>query len=200
MGRQIRILHLLLLALTFFAAGCGDSVEKAKDQARQVVAAATNALANYKVGDPSNFSALRLQLRAMKASLATNDFTTARTCAAEVDKLLKTKMVAQSIEFLRIEASEGAQKAKGAITEFMAQNNLEVTETKICQELLRHFDEMDKRQTADLVAAVVYISLERKMSHSAAIPAAFTHMVMEELLGIATNSPPSGQAAKSSSE
>ncbi len=47
---------------------------------------------------------------------------------------------------------------------------------------------MDKRQTADLVAAVVYIVLERKISHSAAIPADLAHVVMEELLGIGSTS------------
>jgi len=51
---------------------------------------------------------------------------------------------------------------------------------------------MDKRQSADLVTAIVYIALEKKMSHSAAIPAGLTHVLMEELLGIesASNSLP----------
>jgi hypothetical protein len=177
--------------LSLFLAGCGDSVEKAREQARQVVATATNALANYKPGDPSNFLAFRSQVRAMKASLATNDFTKAREYAAEIDKLLKTRFVAQSIEFLRIESVEGAQKAKAAITEYMAKNNLEVMETEAFRELVRYFEQLDKRQSADLVAAIVYIALEHKMSHHAAIPADLARILMEELLdiGSASNSP-----------
>jgi hypothetical protein len=184
---------LFFMLLPFFVICCGDSVEKARNQARQVVVTATNALANYKAGDASNFLAFRTQIRAMGTSLASNDFSGAREYADEIDKHLKTRVVAQSIEFLRIGSADGAQKAKAAIAEYMAKNDLEVSETEVCRELLRHFEEMDKRQSADLVAAVVYIALERKMSHSAAIPADLAHILMEELLGIGnvSNSLPS---------
>ena len=201
-GDAMKMFLLLLGFLTFFATGCGDSVQKARSQAGQALTNAagslSNYLANYKAGNPSNFLAFRAQLRAMKTSLASNDFSKARGCAEEIDKLLKTKVVSQSIEFLRIGSADGAQKAKAAVSDYMAKNNLEVTETEACRELLRYFEEMDKRQSADLVAAIVYIALENKMSHSAAIPADLAHVMMEELLGIgaASNSPPTAVEPK----
>ena len=57
-------------------------------------------------------------------NLATNDFPTARICAEQIDKVMQTKLVAQSIDFLEIEATEGTQKASAAVQDYMAQNNL----------------------------------------------------------------------------
>lgn len=175
---------LLLAALSFFAVGCGDSVEKTKSQARRAATTAIDALATYKAGDPTNFEGVRLQIRALKASLASKDFAAAGKAADEVDKFLNTKVVARSVEFLRVESVEGAQKATAAVSEYMETNELDVMENEVCRELLRYFRQMDKRQAADLVAIVVYISLENKMSHGAAIPSDLARVLVEELLGI----------------
>jgi hypothetical protein len=92
---------------------------------------------------------------------------------------------------LRIESTEGAEKAKTAVADYMAHNNLGAAETKACREVLSYFEDMDGKQRIDLVAAVIYIAFEHKMSHSAAVPAAFAHVLMEELFlgGTTTNSP-----------
>jgi hypothetical protein len=73
----------------------------------------------------------------------------------------------------------------------MTRNNLGETETKACRELIRHFEGMDKKQRIDLVTAIIYIAFEGKMSHTAAVPAAFANVIMEELFigGSTTNSP-----------
>jgi len=187
----IRLLFLVLLLSVVVGCDVSSHVDKAKEQIDKVADRATNALVKIQAGDLSDLDGFRLQIRSFRASLATNDFPRAKQCANQIDKLLKTEIVAQSIEFLRIESTEGAEKAKEAVTNYMAKNDLGEAETKACREVLTYFANMDGMQRIDLVSAVIYIACEREMSHGAAIPTAFAHVLMEELFlgGVTTNYP-----------
>jgi hypothetical protein len=184
----------LLLPSLLFLVGCDQSatVEKAKaqaeDHARKLAEKANDSLARMQSGDLSDLEGFRQQVRALKTNLAARDYSKARECGAQIDRLLQTKMVAQSIEFLRIESAEGTQAAKAAVETYMAQNNLGEAETKAFREILtamgKTIAQTDTPQRIDLVASIIYLACEQKMSHAAIVPAQLSRVVMAELFGV----------------
>ncbi len=192
------LLPVLMPTLALWIAGCGDSnpVTQARDQARELTRKTTNLLARFEAGDLSDLDGVRLKVRSLRASLATNDYTQARAVAEQVDQLLKTRYIAPAVDFLKIESVEGATKAKEALEGYMARNNLGELDTKAFQRIQAHFARMDRKERGDLVYALIYLGLEQKLGHRAAAPAALTQVVLEELMGgPATSNPPPTVAA-----
>lgn len=184
----------LLLSSLLSMVGCDQSarVEKARaqaeDHARKLAEKANDSLTRIQAGDLSDLEGFRQQVRALKATLAAQDYSKARECAAQIDRLLQTKLVSQSIEFLRIEAAEGTHKAKAAVQTYMAENNLGETETRAFREILaameKTVEQTDTPQRIDLVAFIIYLACEREMSHAAIVPAQLSRIAMAELLGV----------------
>jgi hypothetical protein len=182
-------LHILFLApILVLAVGCRDSstIQNAKQHAGDLAQKANETLARIQAGD---LQGLRTQIRELKSSLATKDFSKARECSEQIDKLMQTRFVAQSVEFLRIESAEGSQKAKAAILDYMAQHDLGEAEIKAFREILGSFEneveETTPQERIGLVAMIVGFACAQKMGckESAAITSV-TYVVMAELFGI----------------
>ncbi len=162
--------------------GCGQSENKdrLKEKARGLAVTAAETLSKWEKGDFSDF---RAQLRGLRKSLEDGDYSQAREFTQKMDAALETEVVSKSIEFLKTESTEGAEKAAKAMDDYMASRQLAEHERKALTLVLQHIKSIEKRDVPGLVGAVVYIALEHKMSHSAALPASLAVVVTEELLG-----------------
>lgn len=167
---------------TLLVSGCGDSMERGKQKSLELAEKATGTLARLEAGDLSALDGFRRQVRGLKANLQARDYSRARECAEQIDAFLESTIVSQVVDFLRIESQEGAEKARAAINEFKATHDLSDAELTVFDELHREIAALDEKQIAALVGAIVYLSLERRLSHTAAIPASMAQVLVEEIL------------------
>lgn len=192
---------LMVVPLVALGLGCRDSTaidhvrqraqelaaqaEHVRQGAQGLAAQAEQAVARIQAGDLSDLQDLRAPAAELKASLVANDFAKAREYAEQIDQLLGTAFVAQSIEFLRIEATDGAQMASAAVREYMAAHELGEPATRAFREVLHAIEQSTPQEHVGTVAFIVGIACSDKMGcKDTALATALTYLVMAQLFGV----------------
>lgn len=158
---------------------------KVKDSAMDVANSAKEAWNKYQPDVMTKFAGLRTQLGDLQKKLEAQDFSEARKLGEMIDQRLDSKTVAQSVDFLRVGAVDGTEKAKAAIQDFMAKNQLDPTQQKVFNEVQHFFTEVvDKRDMPRLVFWVVYVSLWDRLSENAELPADFAAELTAKVLEV----------------
>jgi len=170
--------YMAVVPVLLFLSGCGKKPDTSavKERVRQLANTTAESIEKYEEGDLSGF---RGQFLELKQTLSQQDFPAARACADRIDSILGNETTGRIVGFLQTQAHEGVDRAREEVREYMAETGRGEAELAACRELLVYFEDVDRKELGKVMGALVYVLLESKMNHEAAIPAAIVQVLIE---------------------
>ena len=177
----MRTFILIPLAVLFSLPSSAEEAgvtEKARQAAQQLKLSASQTFDKFK---ESELVPLREQIVALNAALRAKDFAKGKEAASRIDGQIHSDIVTQVVEILRLHDSEGIQKAEAVVAEHLKRPDLREADRKAFQQVMDELASASNHDIAAVAGGIVYIALEDKWSHSAAVPSAMVQVLVQSL-------------------
>jgi len=177
----MRIPALIPLLALLSLPSCGEEAgvtAKARRAAEQISQSAQTTLDKLK---ESEVGGLRDPVMTLNAALRAKDFEKAGAAAGRIDGLLHSDVVAPVVGILRILESDGVKKAEAAVAEHLKRPDLRESDRRAFQQVMDELSSARNHDIAAIAGGIVYIALEDKLSHSAAVPSGMVQVLIESL-------------------
>lgn len=164
-------------------AGCGgdENADKAKAIISSVTSKAGQVAERVKEFDPDTY---RKNLSELKEAIETSDYAKAIESSQALDAIIGNDTVSSLTRILIVRLKDGNEAAKTALETYSASRAFGNAAKKGLSKFRSYLPSVKKEDVPGILAVVVYIALESKMSHSAALPAAAVEVISAKVLGV----------------
>ena len=166
-----------------YLAGCGgdENANTGKAIVSSVKTAAGEVAERIKEFDSDTYSE---HLSEWKGAIETSDYTKAVESAEALDAIIGNDTVSNLTQILIVRLEDGREAADAALEIFSASSEFGNAAKAGLSEFKSGLVSVEKKDIPGILAIVVYIALESKISHAAAVPAAAVQAISAEVLGV----------------
>ena len=164
-------------------AGCGgdENANKAKAIVSSVTSKAGQLADRVREFDPDTY---RKNLSELKEAIETSDYAKAIKSSQALDAIIGNDTVSSLTGILIVRLKDGNEAAEAALEIYSASREFGNAAKKELSKFKSYLPSVKKENVPGILAAVVYIALESKMSHSGALPAAAVEVISAKVLGV----------------